>query len=783
MRPVANKYTEGNQAVQQGNSLINPPDFRNDRSNPAKQKSSLFDKIATRKDIARSKPRHKGQVSSKSRFSDDEEEVGLNGSNNRGEERTVSPEPALSPEQSNVSRDTDLVYRPGVGIIRDHGSPARPIPTPKRQRTTSLLNSSLDFYDPYNNSVPEATSPSKAHLDETFDYNPFRPVYEPDEPASDTAPPSSQDSTNASLIIEEASTASDPEDDPEETLLSDDGSPEIHSDEDDEELVAPFAEEDEPALPFSEVPEPGDSESSEYQSPFKDVFAKSESDEPVEMKPRTLWRDKDLVSTRDQEVFGTNAVSPVKVKKTFGKRKSTEVVEIVDEDDIMKKEFQKVMDEEKRLKGELRKSEERRSRREKEHIPDRETGNETDSDKPRRPSRRANKIVTTIIPITISDTSGSQESTPTKNPPKTSAGVPVVGVPVVGVPAVGEIRMKSRDMKLEEIKNLKARIFEKQWRQNKEDSSSSSSNSSSSSSDESQSDESDSESSSESSQHNSDSDFSINSNESVKSLTEEPDTSGSGTEKSSTARSQESSSHVSVSCSQSSNSESETVHQRKRKRLTSPRHAVGEEDSLRRQSRPKPVLSLTPRQMQDRKEEKDRQQCLKERAPSRKRSPSRGNPSRQTISVDLSAPSCKLKHKEIITKDSGRLREKHKKKKDLSEFIKSEKKKAILAEGRKSSRRDERKHNSKREEHLKESSKRKHSKPGVTDSIKSDKIIPHQHKLSQKKMKILEKYDARMGNSSMTIEPPQAESSNLKSFYGQKPTALEKKSKYSREVC
>ena len=620
-----------------------------------------------------------------------------------GSEKSAEGSPTHDFESNNVNefpqydnssqnkRAEGLVYRPGVGITSTV-SGSKTVSPKKNEQAELILNSSLNFYDPYNNSTPTATSPSKAFND-TFEYQPFKPIEKPFSNTVDAydekqALDSSQESANASLEIEETSTLSDNDD---ETLLSEDDEIPLS----DEDEIPQLPENDEPSDPDESVQEIGEV-----------VEVKNR---PNKLPINNMLSNKEINIARDDAVFGKNDLSPVKVRRTFQKKKaSPEIIEIIkdEEDIIIEAEFKKDLEDQTRkklftetasssskkssnFKDELENSRSKRTKLiedspAKSLMSQKNSADESDS--------RESSIVTPQKSVKSGDESDAEEET--------------------------EERKLQRKQKLEEIKQLKAKIFEKQWMQSKESSSSSASSSSS----DSDSEVSDSEGTSKSDQ--SDSDYTINSDASVKSEpTEEADTETSP---------------------ESNNSDSDVLPKRKRKRLSSPLH------SRENTTKVKPIESS-----EERKERKLQSKRSSSKNPSHKdaskheKHSSRKSIPNHTILIE-SQPSCKLKRKK--DPDSGsRDRVEHK-----------EKERAHRKE------KEHRKHGREGENKL----KRKHKlKPGASANVRSDQIIPHQRKIAQRKMQITEKYDDRMCKNK--------EVDNRKTFYGANNPLM---SKYKKEV-
>ena len=607
-----------------------------------------------------------------------------------------------------------LVYRPGIGITPVNSGESRK-GDKKEKQSESILNSSLNFVDPYNNSTPTATSPSRANLDETFEYQPFQPIDEPQyiQEEDREKPPSSQESVNTSLVIEETSVNSDHED---EVLLSD-GEEEMMSDDDE---IPHLSEDDEPS-------DPDEITSHSKDAGVNSIMIELEQGDKAkgEAPHKNSWL-KDAPSkvpaSQSDIVFGKSEISPVKVKKTFQKKKlSPEIVEIIkdEEDKIMEAEFKKDLEAQTRKK--LFATE----------VPHQSVpGSSKNSDSYKKESSRLTsmKKEVEVSPVKSTSTQSADESDSLDSS---------IFTPQKSVKSEDESdeedsdkRILDREQKLEEIKQLKAKIFEKQWMQSKE----SSSSSDSSSGDSSSGSESETEESSEEKTDPDDSDYSINSDASVKS-----------------EESEESAEETNVS---SQNSDSECLPKRKRKRLSSPLH------SRENATKSKPDHSQTHHDV------KLKERLKKENSPkelSRKtHSTNESKPSKnilsnhRTIQIE-STPSCKLKRKKGDELISNKVSQEKTRKEKIHQREK-----------------EHRKH--KRDSESK-SHKRKHDlKPGVSANLRSDQIIPHQRKLAKKKQRITEKYDARMGKTK--------EIDNSKTFY-QRSQNIEnnlKMSKYKKEV-
>ncbi|KAL5271050.1 hypothetical protein ACHWQZ_G001636 [Mnemiopsis leidyi] len=621
--------------------------------------------------------------------------------------------------ESNESK-TDgigLVYRPGIGITPDISGDNRK-EDKKEKQSESILNSSLSFYDPYNNSTPTATSPSKSNFDETFDYQPFKPIDEPSssqEEEDKEKLPSSQESVNASLVIEETSINSDQE---EEVLLSD-GEEEIISDDDE---IPHLSEDDEPSDPEEILPPSKDTD-------VNSVMVKERKNAETKVPPNSLWskdaRPKVSASQSDM-VFGRSELSPVKFKKTFQKKKSSpEVVEIIkdEEDKIMEAEFKKDLEAQTRKKLFAA------------DVSDQSVaGSSKESVSYKKESNRLTSVKKEIEVSPVKSSSTQSVSADESDSLDSSVFTPQKSVKSGDESDEDDIDKKTldREQKLEEIKLLKAKIFEKQWMQSKE-SSSSSSSSNSSSSDSSSASESETEDSSEGKTDLDDSDYTINSDASVKS--EESEESGSETNAS------------------SQNSDSECLPKRKRKRLSSPLHS--KENATK--AKPNYDSTLHKDKLAKRLSKRDSTEESSRKAHSTNENKSSKNrlPNHRTIQIE-STPSCKLKRKkEADSFSNNGIQEKSRKDKMLYR---------------------EKEHRKQKRDSETKSHKRKHElKPGVSANLRSDQIIPHQRKLAKKKQRITDKYDARMEKSK--------EIDNSKTFYqrSQNSDSNLKISKYKKE--
>ena len=635
-----------------------------------------------------------------------------------------------------------LVYRPGVGITSTTSGNTT-TNQKKKPLTDSILNSSLTFYDPYNNSTPTATSPSKANLDDTFEYQLFKPIAEPssklDEVDEDNLPNSSQESVNASLVIEETSTASDAE----EALLSDE-----------EEL--PFSDEDEvPQLPETDEPSASDTDdlpqcATSIRSNKKDpIVSKTlETGDLKEMvkakaSPDKLWpndvqTNKEVITSGDDAVFGKSELSPVKFRRTFQKKKaSPEIIEIIkdEEDKIIEAEFKKDLEDQTRKKLFVETITER-------PVPGSSQKADTHSEESAR-SKRKKLVEDSPAKSSVSTT---QENSANESDSRESS----IQTPQKSVKSedesecedVGE-RKFHRQQKLEEIKQLKAKIFEKQWMQSKETSSSSSSTDSSDSDSEITSNSNTAESSESEQTDSNDSDYTINSDASVESETSEND---------------KTETHIEANTSQ--NSDSDSLPKRKRKRLSSPLHS-----RERAAVKVKPVIDLIPQRQEENPEFK---KSISKKphsidASNNDKLPSKKSQSKNyTIQIE-STPSCKLKRKK--GEDNSRDKVHSSKERPHQEKVHHKESKLHQKHSRDT-----------------EKLKRKHKlKPGA--NIRSDQIIPHQRKLAQKKekltqrkQKITDKYDARMCKNK--------EVDNLKTFYQKSRSSEENSlmSKYKKEV-
>ncbi|XP_063689387.1 putative RNA exonuclease pqe-1 [Bolinopsis microptera] len=657
-----------------------------ERQKKSGDKPSLFEKLSGVKKPASEQDSH---------FSSGSEKSGDGSPTNDFESNNVNEFPQYD-DSSQGKRAEGLVYRPGVGITSTV-SGSKTVSPKKNDQADLILNSSLNFYDPYNNSTPTATSPSKANFNDTFEYQPFKPIDKPFSKTVDVydkkqALNSSQESANASLEIEESSTLSDNDD---ETLLS----------EDDE---IPLSDEDEiPQLPENDEPSDAD-ESIQEIDEVVEVKVVEVKNRPNKLPINNMLSNKEINITRDDAVFGKSDLSPVKVRRTFQKKKaSPEIIEIIkdEEDVIIEAAFKKDLEDQTRkklfietapssskksgnFKDELENSRSKRTKLiedspAKSFVSQKNSADESDS--------RESSIVTPQKSIKSGEESDVEEET--------------------------EERKLQRQQKLEEIKLLKAKIFEKQWMQSKESSSSSASSSSS----DSDSEVSGSEGTSKSDQ--SDSDYTINSDVSVKSEpTEEADTETSP---------------------ESNNSDSEVLPKRKRKRLSSPLH------SRENTTKVKPIESSEERKERklQSKRSSSKNSSHKDASKHDKHSSRKSIPN-HTILIE-SQPSCKLKRKK--DPDSGsRDRVEHKEKERTHRKEK-----------------EHRKHGREGENKL----KRKHKlKPGASANVRSDQIIPHQRKIAQRKMQITEKYDDRMCKNK--------EVDNRKTFYGANNPLM---SKYKKE--
>lgn len=622
-------------------------------------KPSLFEKFVSPK---------QAQDKSVGGFSDSESEDPIQQDDD--EDQEVGNATSFStPQYNDLGDDTPgLVYRPGVGITSTITSTTSSVSQKKEKLSDSLLNSSLNFNDPYNHSIPTATSPSKANMDDTFDYQPFRPISEPS--SGDDEPYSSQDSARTSLVIEETSALSDHD---EEVLLSDD----------DERLLTDGEEEDEEIPHLPEKDNRSDDELPAVR--LDDIKGDSGIAGLTTNKLNGIPLSKEITLSGDESVFGPS-VSPVKVKKTFQKKKSSpDVVEIIkdDEDSIIEYEYKKELENQTRAKlfetktpvQIIKTAEHSRTKPKKtvEESPAKSSISRNRSDE--ESNSRDSSIYTPQKSIKSEEESDDEES---------------------------EERKLQRQQKLEEIKQLKAKIFEKQWMQSKENSSSSSSSS------DSESLTSDSNTSASPDNTDSDSDYSINSDASVKS---------------------EESESADTETSVSNNSDSD-LPKRKRKRLSSPLHS-------QENTKVKPILALTPQQIKDRDKASKKKTSTIKSVKKEVKTENRPLKSSYTIQID-SMPSCKLKRKK---EKEDALRQKEK-----------------LHKREKEKRREERKR-----------------KPIVSASMRSDKIIPHQQQIAQKKQKIAEKYDARLEKKKRD--------DNMKSFYQKKdPPMNSLMAKYKKEV-
>ena len=633
---------------------------------------------------------------------------------------------------SSIEEESNLVYRPGVGITqgqKQNGSRKGKSPLKTGNLSKSFLNSSLDFHDPYNNSIPVATSPSKTNLDETLEPHHNVHCFDKDHI------PSSQESNDASLIIEENNAVSESDD---EILLSESEPEELDHISDDN--ISTFQEVDN-RRSFNEIISPEKNGSPETNKASEDV-QKLNPPTKLDFKKTKAISDN---SEQDDEVFGSLSVSPVKVKNTFGKKKSPDVVaidliQLEEEDKIMESEFKKNMNPQNTEKPILVEESPVKINIPSSQGSEYDSGNDSDKDQIKN---------------------GSEED------------------------AHQEInRKKHRAQKLEEIKNLKARIFEKQWKQSKQDSSSSSSESSESDSEssESKSDSNDSDFSchsianvSNEKSQNSDSDVTINSNESVESETEVL---------------------TSNHHSSANNSESDSYPKRKRKKLSSPSHCNENDQKLKTL---KPVIALTPKQLQE-KRLKSAQKCRK--LPCKMQIPEIQPPLRKNAKNSENSKDAATLHKQ-------KRKEVDKTKKIDVEFIRSlkeskefkekrqnrpsiEQENTVISKQNKNKHRDPLLKRKLEDQKINKESKNKKEdpmkslpkiprktklKPGVSANIKSDQIIPHQRKLSERKLKIMAKYDQRMDSVNNYVD-------NAKTFYQKsaKSESASLNSKYKKEV-
>lgn len=420
------------------------------------------------------------------------------------------------PEYNNSKPDRNLVYKPGIGVT-DVGSVNSGA---EAKNTQPIIYQPLAFYDPYSTNVREVTSPSQSQQDLTLQST------DDDE----------QESPNASLVIADATQISLIESDDEkllsdedERLLSDEEPEPDIPDETEKEDLNHSSNSDILEIPFQSTESPEakspEPESPEAKSPKAESPEAEHSPEVVLIEnfeiiedkspSKKIWladvpSNKQLNTSRDNEVFGSHERSPIKFKKTFQKKKPIveDVIEINDEEDaIMEVEYGKDLEYQK--------------------MKMLESLNKSDDE-----SCGSKSMLNTSQTISDSDINGSSK--------------------------------KSRkEQKLEEIKQLKARIFEKQWNRSKKSASSSESSSGSNSES--------GHSGSSTSSDSEDSDFSIDSDASVKSDdSEQPDTNTSSSDK---------------------DDDFETQPKRKRKRLSSPIHDKQESKSA------KPVLVLTPQQI------------------------------------------------------------------------------------------------------------------------------------------------------------------------------------------
>ena len=623
---------------------------------------------------------------------------------------------------NSIEEGSNLIYTPGVGITLPPSS-SENASSPSKTVTKSFISSSLDFYDPYNNSVPMATSPGKSNapLDETFELH-----YDQEEV------PSSQESNNTSLIIEDNDTNSD----------SDVGK---HiSGSDDEQIRQISDEKQDFSASNSNIQDNSKSEENyikNYSSSNEIRSSANKSQDKGTLKIPTYLNLNDeqskvgLDESRNNVVFGTFSVSPVKVKKTFSKKKAHDVVtidliEVEEEDKIMEEEFKKNMNKEE-------------------------------------------AILIEEPPIKADITSSSQGSADECENSKSTFDIMLPEKDCDKNVSHKLNRKKNREQKLEEIKNLKARIFEKQWKQSKHDSSSTSSNSST---DSESSDSGTGESSvssylnaSKNIKNKSDSDFSINSNESVESGSEVLN----------------SNDHSSPNYSVSGSSP-----KRKRKKLSSPIYCTQETQKMKSL---KPVLSLTPQQL---KEKKLRYARENKKLLTNVQIPEIQPPLRKHKKHKIaheSTPECKLKKENII--ETINLETKHTKSSKQSKDLENKRQHRFNNEKEIHAQSKQRhiSSNLNQGEHQKESKndtkcetvqslpripRKSKLKPGVSANIKSDQIIPHQRKLSERKLKIMAKYDKRMDSGKIPVD-------NTKTFY-QKTDSSELSnimSKYKKEVC
>ena len=582
--------------------------------------------------------------------------------------------------------ESDMVYKPGVGIMPSASNHRKEVPKKKEEKIKlAELNSSLDFHDPYaDDYIPKATSPTRADLNQTFSigYSPFKavkgPLKQPDDEQDARAVASSQESSsgNRSLVIEDTTASSEEDDDDEVDSLPED---------------EPTAIELSPSPKKSQIVKPKVEEIEVIELEEIDCIELKPPRPPKKESPprRPSWLDnlqsnKDIDEKIAKEVFGgSNNSSPVKFKKTFQKKKpSSEAIKLDkdQEEEYITKMYSKDLEDQKSLLEE--------------------------------------SLNTTIS--TQNDSGGESSDDGSRNTSSTK----LTQDSDDNAEANREI-----EKKLEEIKELKAKIFIKQHKQNQNEASSSSDSSSESSSDEST-----------TSKHDTDSDFSIDSNKSVN-------------------ESASSSSSSADTVTSPSGDSQKSSPKRKRKRYRSPDHnEVDDNEFCDIKPTMQPILNLTPKEIKlERRQKRKEQESLdrrkkraerKEREKKRERSDLQTQPSlknRHTIQVGIDAPSNSMKRKKTDVEEAEKLKRKR--------------------------RHEEEKDKQRRKKH-EEHKKRKALKPGVNHNIQSDKIIPHQKKLSDRKQKIMEQYDQRMHTDS-----------NSSSFYQKNtPDAKASKSKFKKEV-